>query len=609
MQGQRIRMYPSECVVGFAGPWRVEVDLGPRGLDAGGVLKLIWLDSTKFADSTKMRPALPSHDISISCASQTPFEVSLTWLPRCRDGQEIVCRARDAAPAGATLTVTFGAGGKWTLDPIAASYPLRVYEDVEGDGLYRIIPEEHSLVCRAGPPARLDAVLRTPVADSEYPLMVVLRDEYGNPAPTDALATVSTPVGAADELRLAGDWPAATARVRLPARDGVTSTVEAPELGLRAVSNPAPSLSDAGGNIYFGEIHCHTGLSDGARSVDDLYTFARDMACLDFAAVSDHDSHLYGFGMFPGDWDIVREAAGRFYDPGRFVTLVGYEWTPVEPTRATGHHNVYFRGPSGPLFSSSESRSDTVAGLLEALRDWGEPALVIPHHPVACKNAAGRPEATLTVAWDAHDPTLVRLVEIYSKWGCSEVVPPEYRPLKFSAPGHSVQDGLNRGFRLGFTGGSDSHVAMPGGWFDEGTRGNLRYEQSGLVAVYAAELTREAIFDALYERRCYATTGARILLDFRLDGQPMGQEIALSDAGAPRRIACRAVGAAAIERVEIIRNGEVWRTVIGDGSPACTFGLEDPQPLRESAYYYARVIQRDDERAWSSPIWVDPPAR
>ena len=47
----------------------------------------------------------------------------------------------------------------------------------------------------------------------------------------------------------------------------------------------------------------------------------------------------------------------------------------------------------------------------------------------------------------------------------------------------------------------------------------------GLVAVYAPELTREAIWDALWHRRCYATTGKRIILEFSVDGEPMGSLI------------------------------------------------------------------------------------
>ena len=55
----------------------------------------------------------------------------------------------------------------------------------------------------------------------------------------------------------------------------------------------------------------------------------------------------------------------------------------------------------------------------------------------------------------------------------------------------------------------------------------------GLVAALARELTRDAVFEALFERRTYATTGARILLDFTLNRHGMGSLVAVS---APPRL-------------------------------------------------------------------------
>ncbi len=33
--------------------------------------------------------------------------------------------------------------------------------------------------------------------------------------------------------------------------------------------------------------------------------------------------------------------------------------------------------------------------------------------------------------------------------------------------------------------------------------------------------------------------------------------------------------------------------------------MEDTQPERDTDYYYVRVRQRDQQWAWSSPIWVE----
>src|SRR5690606_2941544 len=44
----------------------------------------------------------------------------------------------------------------------------------------------------------------------------------------------------------------------------------------------------------------------------------------------------------------------------------------------------------------------------------------------------------------------------------------------------------------------------------------------GLTCILAEALTRDALFTALRERRCYGTTGPRMDLRFTVNGQPMG---------------------------------------------------------------------------------------
>jgi hypothetical protein len=67
-------------------------------------------------------------------------------------------------------------------------------------------------------------------------------------------------------------------------------------------------------------------------------------------------------------------------------------------------------------------------------------------------------------------------------------------------------------------------------------------------------LTRESIFASLYGRRVYATTGARILLDFTIDGHPMGSDVVCL--GAPT-IQVDVVGTAPLAVVQVFRDGQV----------------------------------------------------
>ena len=122
-------------------------------------------------------------------------------------------------------------------------------------------------------------------------------------------------------------------------------------------------------------------------------------------------------------------------------------------------------------------------------------------------------------------------------------------------------------------------------------------------------LTRDAIFDALYERRTYATTGARILLDFRVNGAPMGSEAVARDAP---RLELTAHGRAPIERIEILRHSAAdgFRAIHDLRPDALDFawaGIDSG--FRDEAIYYVRLQERGQVRgrvvmAWSSPVWV-----
>ena len=118
-----------------------------------------------------------------------------------------------------------------------------------------------------------------------------------------------------------------------------------------------------------------------------------------------------------------------------------------------------------------------------------------------------------------------------------------------------VQDALSRGYRVGITAGTDGVAGRPGadhpGWRQNR---NLR---SGLTAVYAEDLSKESLWAAFRERRCYATTGERIILRVEADGRTMGEEYETSDAP---EIRVSAVGTAAIERLDLFRDTMVVKS-------------------------------------------------
>ncbi|NIS74992.1 MAG: DUF3604 domain-containing protein, partial [Deltaproteobacteria bacterium] len=59
----------------------------------------------------------------------------------------------------------------------------------------------------------------------------------------------------------------------------------------------------------------------------------------------------------------------------------------------------------------------------------------------------------------------------------------------------------------------------------DGDRYKFVPSKAGLTAVWTDLLSRHSIYDALRARRCYATTGERIIVEFWVDGHFMGEVI------------------------------------------------------------------------------------
>ncbi len=93
---------------------------------------------------------------------------------------------------------------------------------------------------------------------------------------------------------------------------------------------------------------------------------------------------------------------------------------------------------------------------------------------------------------------------------------------------------------------SPAEIGAVPGFVDPGSERNASYYYTaGLVAAHSSGRSREAIWEALVQRRVYGTSGPRILLWFDLDNapggiHPMGSEVAAFDA--PPRFTARAVG-------------------------------------------------------------------
>jgi hypothetical protein len=242
----------------------------------------------------------------------------------------------------------------------------------------------------------------------------------------------------------------------------------------------------------------------------------------------------------PDFWPKVIAKAKQYHAPGRFVTFLPFEWGSWV---RFGDKCVYCLGDVGPYFVANDAEADTPTRLWAS--SHGQAATAIPHH----SKYGGLTD------WDYHDEELQPVVEIYSMWVSSE-----------GGSASSVQSAWEPGHRLGVIASSDNHLGRPGN------------PHCGLAADPAEELTREALYSALKARRCHATTGARILLDFRVDDVLMGA-VASHRADRPEvKIQVKVTGTAPPERIWILRDNEVVYTHLCD-VPSVAFRWYDlPAP-------------------------------
>ena len=166
--------------------------------------------------------------------------------------------------------------------------------------------------------------------------------------------------------------------------------------------------------------------------------------------------------------------------------------------------------------------------------------------------------------------------------------------------GQFVAHALDAGLRFGFVGGSDGHGLN----WHHGVCRMKDSHRSGLTAVLAQDVTRDAVFEALKDRRCYATSGAKIGLWFEIAGVPMGEEIPVTESVSFTVIVQATSDISALSLVTNL--GREISLEAGTRFVEARGTLPVP-PEGRWAYYYVRVVQEDGHVAWSSPIWLDAP--
>lgn len=597
----RVTIEPSrELVVMRHVTLRVTFVVGPHGIKTGGRFRFVippGLPAEAWWSTPQIDYPYNAGFTTLSWQSRAPAQVRLEQIAR---GVQILVAAGELREND-TLTLIYGdtrrgAPGARVQRTAAPGVMFHVASDVDGDGKFRLLKATPTLTTIPG--AATDLIVTAPAqAQPGQPcvLRLAVLDFYRN-AVADfqgaiSLQNPSLPVDAPASVSLAAADGGVKQVSVTPRQAGLLTFTPRATPALQVASNP--TLVTAAAPPYallWGDIHGHTARSDGGGVPDDYYRYARDVVGLDFAALTDHDDMLDD-----PEWAESKRVTNRFNQPGRFTTLVAYEWTHW----VHGHRCVYFKGDDAPIFRRTVASTATPAGLWAALRASGAAVMTIAHHTRGLRGTFNGGQAEIDWRAFPPPPDLERLVETYSIHGHCEneaLAGPDFIGRK----GY-VQDALRQGLRLGLMASGDDHSGHPG--FGPGAHG----EPAGLLGVYARANTRAAIWEALQARRVIGTTGARIRLDFQANAHWMGEEFTLP-APTPLRFVAHAWGTAPVTRFELLRDAVTIHEAAVNGAQSAVLETTESEATPGAHFYYVRLTQADGHMAWAGPIWVTRPA-
>ncbi len=447
----------------------------------------------------------------------------------------------------------------------------------ERDKYYYFLPravelsvlESNPLTINAGAASTLQ-VTTPSYASAQATTRVVVTDSFGNPV-HDAEGEVTLRTSSSETTASLNSFSAAgVLPVQGPA-DRVTAVYE----GIEGASNPVRVDADTSPYaLYWGDPH---GMLFNQRPIVEHFAWGKDVNDLDFAG-----GQLFSYSICISEiWDELQDAWAQYDLPGEFVALPSAEF-------ATGPDGSHRHGFFPQIASQPPVFCEDRPGA-------NDPKLHARYHPdtVYCRDyqefyrEMKRRGALIHGHFHTHFYVQEHLAEIYQKQQTDGVTEEE-----------KINQFLMRGVKLGIVSGSDTHDNRPANPYKEpGPSG-----PAGLTGVWAERLDRPTLFDALFNRRCYATTGVRIIVDFRVNGAWVGSTVQADRFGFTADV----VGTADIEQIDLVVNGDTARSYTPNQQHV---QLADEVPLRFSPvaanYCYLRVRQRDGNRAWTSPIWLE----
>src|SRR5450830_633499 len=331
-------------------------------------------------------------------------------------------------------------------------------------------------------------------------------------------------------------------------------------------------------NIYFGGMHSHTNLSDGTGTPQQAYDSAK-VAGADFMAVTDHsnwfdgDSATVAADLAGGpstEWATLKAAADANNVPGTFVGIAGFEMTW---SGGPGHINTF----NTVGYDTRTHTAMTLTAYYAQLAQYPQ--------SISQLNHPGTTFGTFDDFghWTAEADAVVDLVEVGNGEG------PVHQAGYFPSYQY-YQMALDKGWHVAPSNNQDNH------------KGNWMFANDARTVVLAPELTRDAIFEAIRQKRVYATEDKDLRVTYYLNGAVMGSSLDNPSTLDFSITFGDAETTDIITKVSVIANGGV---VVASTNPNTNQGTWNfTMPTDPYSFYYVRIDQADTDVAVTAPVWT-----
>ncbi len=483
---------------------------GFYGIDDSGSLKIVFRYASDQSTPQFNNPEAPNY-VSVAASNDAVLEARFDPKGNVRPWDKCIYIkvVRGFLKEGDTIRVIFGdtsmgSPGMRIQTFCEDTFEFRVLVDAIATYTYVPVKKQPFIAIVPGPVDRYRIVVPSLITTGE-PIRVNIKgeDRWGNP--TNQMSDVVRVVadlqteGLPEKTELIPGEFAKSIDGVVISNSGICRFQILSEAGnCLAISNPIRVVDEieTGKRAFWGDLHGQSEETIGSNSARSYFEFGRDRAFLDVIGHQGND-----FQISDNFWADLNSLTAEFNEPGRFVTVPGYEWSGN--TSLGGDRNVFFADEGHQICRSSKALvpttkfegqiCPTATDLFSALKPKTGEVLLFAH--------CGGRYADIKLA---HDGLLEPSIEIHSSWGTFEWL---------------LRDAFEMGYRVGIVANSDGHKGRPGASYPgPATFGAV----GGLTCFRTHELSRDAIFECLKKRHHAATTGSRTWLDVTITTESPG---------------------------------------------------------------------------------------